>query len=178
MSNDCPICQPNPNAWDYHSKDGHAFQHDRYALPLTTPELVQSVYPDIENDANLTSAIYTAHAVVLNSIIKNGCGAGYSPEQLELIERWLAAHLYQVQTGIISQKSAGQASESYQMTTDAFLKGSLHGQQAMLLDTNGCLAKLMADTQKTLEGARSFGPQITPFPSQHNSYQNRPIFRK
>ena len=177
MSTPCPICQPNPLAYGS-TPEAHAHQHERYASPLTTPELVRSVYQDIDDNADLTAPILTAHAIVLNSIIRTGCGINYQYEQLELIERWLAAHMYQVQNGVVTSKSAGATSESYQMSTDFFLKGTPHGQQAMLLDTNHCLAKLMADTQKTLEGAKSFPMGIMPFSAPYNSFQNRPIFRK
>ena len=175
-SNGCVYCQPNPHAYG-DSPQAHQHQHNRYADPLTTPDLVKSVYQDIHEDDDLTAPILSAHAIVLTSIIQTGCGVNYSLEQLELIERWLAAHMYQIQKGVVTNKTAGASSESYQMNTDFFLRGTLHGQQAMLFDTNLCLAKLVADTQKTIEGAKSFPPQIQPFPARYTSFQPRPIFR-
>lgn len=138
------------------------------SLPVVTTEDVRSVYPDIPPDKDATTAIQTAMSLVQTNLIDNGCGSTYSDGQLKLIIMWLAAHVWQTQNGVISSISAGSASESYQMSTDFFLKGTLHGQQAMMLDTNHCLAQLMADTDLALQGRQSFAPSIV---SLHSNKQ-------
>jgi hypothetical protein len=60
------------------------------------------------------------------------------------------------------------------MNTDFFLKQSLHGQQALLLDTNQCLAKLQGDTQAALDGKASFPPGIV---SLHSKYRTPMSYR-
>jgi len=122
--------------------------------PYTTPEQVRQVNPSITTDEDLTMPIMTAHMLVWNSIVANGCGCGYSELQLALIEAWLAAHYHQVQTGIVTSESAGGASQSVSIIQEAYLMNTLFGQQAMLLDTNGCLAMLMAEIIDAKEGKK------------------------
>ncbi len=129
-------------------------------LPTVTADDVRAVYSSIPADKDISAAIASANTMVRTNIVENACGATYDDEQLKLIITWLAAHLWQVQNGVITSISAGSASESYQMNTDFFLKGTLHGQQAMLLDTNHCLARLMADTDLALQGRQSFAPGL------------------
>ena len=138
-------------------------------VPPTTPETVKAVYSDVlpSNEPQLAAAITTANLMV-QQIVDSGCGANYSPEQLENMQNYLAAHFFQIQTGVIISKSAGSASESYQMNTDFFLKGTLHGQTAMLLDTNNCLAQRMADTELAIQGRQSFPPSLV---SLHSNKQ-------
>lgn len=135
--------------------------------PYTTHGKVREVYPNIPPtaDATLDMAIKTASLMVQTSIL-NGCMANYTPEQIEAITLYLAAHQFQVSTGVVTSKSVGAASEAYAMTTDAFLRGSLHGQQAMLLDPNNCLAQRMADTELALQGRQSFVPTLQAVPAR------------
>lgn len=131
-------------------------------LPAVSVEDVLGYYSNIppEKYPEVEAAISTARLMVQTALIDNGCGAHYSEEQLKTIMGLLAAHNYQIQTGVLQSVSAGSASESYAMTTDAFLRGTLHGQQAMLLDTNHCLAQLQADTQAALDGRQSYPPSV------------------
>ena len=122
--------------------------------PYTTPAQVRQVNPSIQEDDDLTLPIISAHILVWNGIVANGCGAHYSEAQLALIEAWLAAHFHQVQTGIITSESAGGASQSFSIIQEAYLMNTLFGQQAMLLDTNGCLATLMAEIDEAKQGKK------------------------
>jgi hypothetical protein len=122
--------------------------------PYTTPEQVQTVNPSITAEEDLTMPIMTAHSLVWNSIVANSCGSNYSEAHLALIEAWLAAHFHQVQTGIVTSESAGGASQSLSIVQEAYLMNTLFGQQAMLLDTNGCLATLMAEIDESKQGRK------------------------
>ena len=122
--------------------------------PYTTPEQVRQVYPSIDSDDDLTMSIISAHSLVWNAIVANGCGDNYPESKLALIEAWLAAHFHQVQTGIVTSESAGGASQSLSMVQEAHLMNTLFGQQAMLLDTNGCLAMLMAELEEAKSGKK------------------------
>ena len=135
----------------------------------TTEDAVRSVYPDV-GDYDVRAAIQTAEAMIQSNILNNGCGATYTPEQLELIARYLAAHIFQIQHGVLTSKSAGSASESYAATLDKGLLGTLHGQQAMLLDPNGCLAQAQARNNAILEGQLNAVPVIEVFPSRVTSF--------
>lgn len=140
-------------------------------LPTVTADDVRSVYSEIPPDKDVSAAIAAANVLVQASLVDTGCGATYSNEQLKLILTWLAAHIWQVSNGVITSISAGSASESYQMSTDFFLKGTLHGQNAMLLDTQHCLAQLMADTDAALQGRQSYAPAVQ---SLHSNKQRGP----
>ena len=72
--------------------------------------------------------------------------------QLELIERWLAAHFYGVSEQLLQSKSQGGASGSFQGTSDKGLGSTQFGQQAMIMDLSGCLAKR---NQEMIQGYRN-----------------------
>jgi hypothetical protein len=118
---------------------------------FVTADLIRSLSPDIQPSTNLDPYIASAHTLVWSTIIANGCGANYTDEQLKWIEAWLAVHFHHVQNGILSSQSAGGASESYQMNTDFLFYNTMPGQQALLFDTNGCLATLLG----TIEDAKT-----------------------
>ncbi len=86
------------------------------------------------------------------ALIIEGCGCSYEPpERGTSIIKWLAAHLIASTNGasgggtgsIISQK-LGDASETYAKAalSGEGLKATHYGQQALLLDTCGCLASI------------------------------------
>jgi hypothetical protein len=120
----------------------------------TTPEQVRSINPSIDEDVDLTPFIATAHALVFNTIIANGCGASYPLSHLALIEAWLAAHFHQVQDGVITGEGAGTANQSFSVNQDTFLMNTMFGQQAMLLDFNGCLANLLGELEDAKTGKK------------------------
>jgi hypothetical protein len=122
--------------------------------PYTTPEQVRQIDPSIPLGEDLTIYIRSAHVLVWNSIVSSGCGANYSTDHLALIEAWLTAHFRLIQSGIINSESAGGASESYTIHQDTFLMNTMFGQQAMLLDTNSCLASLMGDIEDAKTGKK------------------------
>ncbi len=126
-------------------------------------EVFREVYSEIppERASTRKMSYETAKSLVQSAIIDCVCGADYTPEQLELIMKYLTIHLWQMNNGgAITSISAGAASESYQVSLDFFLKGTPQGQNAMLLDPNNCLAKRMADTDQALQGRGSYPPSI------------------
>ncbi len=138
----------------------------------TTAEAVRSVYPDTA-DFDIAPAILTAESMIQANMLDTGCGTHYTPERLELIARYLAAHVFQIQHGVLTSKTAGAASESYAATLGKGLLGTLHGQQAMLLDPNGCLAKAQARLDAILQGQLNAEPEIEAFTSGISSSDTR-----
>lgn len=69
-----------------------------------------------------------------------------TPEQLEEVERWLAAHLYKVVDRPYASKNTGGASASYDGKTGQGLDFTGFGQHAKLLDPTGYLASIGATT--------------------------------
>lgn len=84
------------------------------------------------------------------ALIAEGCIETYSEARQTAIIKWLACHLITSTNGasgtgsgsIISDK-LGDAATTYAKSalTGEGLKSSHYGQQALLLDTNGCLAR-------------------------------------
>jgi hypothetical protein len=62
--------------------------------------------------------------------------------RLEVIERWLAAHLYCVTDRPYKSRSAGGASGTFDGNTDKGLDATLYGQTAKVLDTTGFLSSI------------------------------------
>lgn len=105
----------------------------------TTAELVSSI---IEVDTvvvtDLSPFIDAAHHLV------NRCCSedDYTESELELIERWLAAHFYAVRDPRVSSEAVSGVSQSFQYQVGLNLALTTYGQQAMLLDTEGGLSAL------------------------------------
>lgn len=84
------------------------------------------------------------------ALIAEGCISSYSDERQTAIIKWLACHLIAstngasgTGSGSVTSSKLGDASESYAKSalTGEGLKATHYGQQALLLDTNGCLAR-------------------------------------
>lgn len=91
-------------------------------------------------DASLQAVIDDA------ALIAEGtCVESYDAARQKAIVKWLTAHLLASTNdgAAVVSKKLGDASESFSRSTlgDA-LKGTHYGQQAIALDTNGCLANL------------------------------------
>lgn len=108
-------------------------------MARTTSELVGGI---IEADVRIDLEPFL---VAANELVTEVCAdAGYSPERLELIERYLAAHFYTLRDPRPTSERAGPVEASYQSKVDLFFKTSHYGQHAMVLDTAGGLAALQA----------------------------------
>ena len=110
-------------------------------MPRTTADLVQQI---VQVQANILLDPFIAFA---NQLTTDVCGPSNYPDtgvgsKMELIERWLAAHVYTVFDNQLSHAKAGTVAVGYQYKVDLGLQCSMYGQQAMLLDTDGNLAKL------------------------------------
>jgi hypothetical protein len=64
---------------------------------------------------------------------------GYQPSELEVIERYLAAHFYLTSDKAFANKSDGGASATFMQQTGKRLEQSPHGQTALNLDYLGVL---------------------------------------
>jgi hypothetical protein len=95
-------------------------------------------------DTTLTAEQITPFLESANVVVTGKCtDASYSAEVLELIERWLAAHLASsAKSRQISGKKVGEASWEYAGKTGTVLDSTSYGQQVKLLDYKGTLADL------------------------------------
>lgn len=89
-----------------------------------------------------------------------------SSDELEMIERWLAAHMYVQSDQTFASKSTSGASGSHHGQTGMGLENSKYGQTAKMLDPSGCLAAL--DKQQ-VAGAHWLGKP----PSEQTPYVDR-----
>lgn len=107
-------------------------------MPRTTADLVQKIIQlDVATD-DLDHFIAPA-----NSLVTEVCGeAGYDDTRLELIERWLTAHLYTIMRNRRASETVGSVSEWFQYKLGLGLNTSMYGAQVMLLDTKGGFARL------------------------------------
>jgi hypothetical protein len=62
--------------------------------------------------------------------------------ELELIERWLSAHLYAQMDMLYQSRSTGGASGSFQGQTGMSLDSTRYGQTAVNIDYSGCLSAI------------------------------------
>lgn len=111
----------------------------------------------IELDAEIVpdDAAMEPYILVASELVTECCtganapkGGEYSDVRLELIERWLAAHIYTNRDPRAASESAGPVSVSYQSRVDLGFDTSHYGQMAMRIDTNGGLSRLNEDTKK------------------------------
>jgi len=95
----------------------------------------------IEVDSSISRTPFIEAA---NALVTECCGdsANYTAAHLELIERWLSAHLYTVRDMRAESEKAGPVSEKKQSKVDLGFDSSHYGQTAMRLDWEGGLAAL------------------------------------
>ncbi len=102
----------------------------------------------IPNDAALLPFITVANELVTECCVTNGPTTAYDATRLELIERWLTAHLYTNRDPRAVSERAGAVGAAYQSRVDLGFDTSHYGQTAMRLDTNGGLAVLNDSTKE------------------------------
>ena len=99
-------------------------------IALTGTEQSESVVSQIIDDA---------------ALIASECIAGYDEYRQRSILKWLAAHLLAStqEDGVRTSERLGDAQDQFaRAKMGDSLKGTTYGQQAIALDTNGCLARL------------------------------------
>ena len=109
----------------------------------TTAEAVGLII-DVDSGISLTPFIEVANAVVT----KHCVDGAFTVAELELVERWLAAHFYAIRDPRITQERAGSVGESYQGKVDLGFDVTHYGQMAMRLDWSGALSKLNEQAKK------------------------------
>lgn len=115
-------------------------------MARTTAEAVQGILLqdyDADEAPSLTPFIDTAAIMVGRVIIcATAKGLTLTAEELEIVERWLAAHYYVCSDQTYASASTNGASASFHGKTDMGLNSSRYGQTALGLDHTGCLAAI------------------------------------
>lgn len=113
-------------------------------MPRTNATLVRAI---IDTDETVNLDPYIAAA---NELVTEACEPlDYTDARLEMIETWLAAHIYTIFDPRAFREGVSSVDTWYQGQTKMYLDSSIYGQQAKLLDTKGGLAAL----QKAIETA-------------------------
>jgi len=106
----------------------------------------------IEVDPRINLDPFILSASVLVDEIEQNSRSTLTPERLELIERWLAAHFYAMRDPRAETERAGSVGVTYQSKVDLNLSLSHYGQMAIVLDTTGTL-RLLSEAGKVRRGA-------------------------
>ena len=113
-------------------------------MTVRTTSAAVALLIEIDDDISLTSFIETANALVTECCSTDD----YDATRLELIERWLSAHVYTIRDMRASEERVGTVSERKQSMVGLGFDTSHYGQMAMRLDTKGGLAALNAQMKK------------------------------
>lgn len=116
-------------------------------MTLSAPSVaeVRSIITTSLTDDQVTAAIETA------TLVADGCPsiALMDATRQKAIVKWVTAHFISVQDEVkpssrtLASKSIGDASESYvNASLGEQLRSTRYGQQALLIDTSGCLATI------------------------------------
>jgi hypothetical protein len=149
--------------------------------PRTTTQAVQDVLGrdyDADRAPSLKVRMETAKVVVDRvAVCALAKDVSYTAEELELIERWLAAHLYAVSDKPYASRSTLSASGSFAGQTGKGLEFTQYGQHAMLLDYAGCLIDLQnqaaASPAPAWPEAVAGGAWLGRPPSSQTDYEDR-----
>lgn len=109
----------------------------------TTAAAVNKIRSVVDDDTDMAEQL-EPFIETANSLVTELCTSGsLSDERLELIERWLSAHFYslQVDARLTLSETVGPLTETFFGKVGYALNQTPYGQQAMLLDTTGALAR-------------------------------------
>jgi hypothetical protein len=143
-------------------------------LARTTVDLVELVLDrNYDGQMDLQQFIDTANLLVNRvATCASDRGEPLSAEELELIERWLAAHYYAQVDPTYTSKSTDGASASFMGASGKYLEGSRFGQVAITLDPSGCLESIVASGDGGgRKVARAFW--LGKAPSEQTDYRDR-----
>jgi hypothetical protein len=107
-------------------------------VAYTTPELVKGIV-EVDDDVDLTPYIDSADSIIVDVCVPV---TTYTTQKLELIERWLSAHFYCINTPTGEFLRGGSASIKIETKVDLGFDVTRYGQMAMRIDTAGGLSRL------------------------------------
>lgn len=108
----------------------------------TTVADVEALLEEYDDEIPLAQFLPVGNNIVTNNCIKED--SEYNSETLELIERYLDAHLYEITRSRAEFRAAGKVQEAMKVKLDLGFNLTRYGQTAMLLDYEGGLAALNA----------------------------------
>lgn len=112
-------------------------------MARTTEELVTEIV-SVDDSIDIAPFIEVASSIV-DKVESADSNSALSDEDLELIERWLAAHFYCIRDPRTSAEKAGPVSATYQSKVGTGFAVTHYGQQAMALDVTGYLKTMSSE---------------------------------
>lgn len=98
---------------------------------------------DSENLPSLTPFIESASVIVDRvATCATARNKTLTTTELELIERWLAAHMYAMSDQPYTSRKTENAEGGFQGKTSMYLEATKYGQNAVNIDYSGCLATM------------------------------------
>jgi len=114
-------------------------------MARTTPELVGGIIK-VKSGDDLAAFIETADQLFDDVCLESD----YSDKKAELIVRWLSGHFYSVYAPRVAREGATQVFRDFErIKAELGLNSTKYGQQVLLLDTDGNLARLNKDIVST-----------------------------
>ena len=111
---------------------------------MRTTSAAVTLIIEVDATISLTPFIETANALVTEHCSTDD----YDATRLELIERWLSAHMYTIRDMRAESEKIDTASQKKQSAVDIGFDTSHYGQMAMRLDTAGGLSQLNEQMKK------------------------------
>ena len=122
-------------------------------MPRTSTDAVKAIlgsHYDTDLNPDLAPFVATANNLVDYVVSQDLLGV-LGSATLELIERWLSGHFYQLADPPFQYKQTGNTAATFQGKTGMALDSTYYGQMAKTLDTTGTLAHL---SETATEGQR------------------------
>lgn len=141
-------------------------------IRTTAPNVKDILGDHYDGSTNLAPFIATASSIV-NKLGTADTGGVHGVDDLELIERWLAAWAYEASDKMYQSKNTGRASASFQGQTGMIFNSNYYGQTALALDTTGYLMRLQQQSQNgpRVAGAAWLGTRYRDDWSERNTDQ-------
>lgn len=109
----------------------------------TDAERVRKLIDDDLDDEDFDPHIEAA-SLLVDELLVDSPTFTYTAARREMVERYLAAHFYTVRVGQVTEEQAGPVREKVAFKIDLYLANTKYGQQAIILDTGGNLARWQA----------------------------------
>jgi hypothetical protein len=132
----------------------------------TTPDKVEAIIRDVDEDIDLRPFITVANTLV-DKVAAADTDGEHGSSDLAEIERWLAAHFYESKDNELQEEKTEEASGKRVGEYGMGLERTSYGQNALMLDTTGFLRKIN-------KGVRRLKPQwLGKVPSNQTDYVDR-----
>lgn len=124
-------------------------------MPLrTTAAAVELILFEYQSAVSLVPFIEVANDLV-TEVCVNSDSYTYTTTKLELIERWLSAHFYEIREARAYNVGAGSVRETKESRVDLGFDLTRYGQMAKRIDVAGNLAAM--DKRTEIGGKKSVG---------------------